>query len=413
MANVEQWVNLPKQAIFVEDEVASMERAGFLHFECEFKKAKMANFKVRVVPHGSQAKYTKKEQKNPNFKLRRIPAQSNGSGKNIKLETDVYLPAAGGCEYKIEAKYKGKVVEASKIVETRRKLYYQVIKMKNMTVTVKTLTDHMEDEFWTSGKKYFVRLKQIPSKGEIAGFPNFDVSQQGQIPNLAKANYSNAKDPFCFALVLVDQLGRSKKSTVKKKVKIKKKSPTVAVSVTPHYLWVDLDPAGTAEAKWNFGGKFVDAGGASHPIDPAKITKNGRTSVNVDTSSLPDGAGGTIELNLKLVDYFRTGLSLSKNLICVATRATWAQRDDDEMKSTLVHEAGHKMGMVPGGGGKGLAKQSTYYQKNGGHCNFSVNTCVMFGSIHAGRSNRFCSVCEKSVRRLDLDASVLPGFVPP
>ena len=117
-------------------------------------------------------------------------------------------------------------------------------------------------------------------------------------------------------------------------------------------------------------------------------------------------------MRVKTVNRWRTGLSLGKNAICVATRAGWRQRGDDDMKSTLVHEAGHKVGMVPSGAARELPQQSTYYQLNGGHCNHSTNRCVMYGQIYQGRPNTFCSVCEKSVRRLDLDAASLPGFQP-
>ena len=410
----EQWVNLPKEDRFAEDGITK-ERCGKVTLEALFeKKGTPIQFKVKVTPGGNNAVYSRKEKGgNKNFRLRQITV-GLADDKSVLLEESIYLAAAGGDEYTIEAKdAAGNVVKAAFQLETRRKLYYQVIKMKNMTVTVGTLTSHLEDEYWTPGKKYYVKLKELPSKGEMPEHPNFDVPQQGNIPTLAKAQYSNAKDRFCFALVLVDQLGRSMRAQVSKAVTINSASPTVTMRVNPKYLWVDLDPAGTPEAVWNFGGTFTENNGTAHAIPVAAITANGRREVNVDTSALPNGAQGTIKLDLKLVDYFRTGLSLAKNMICVATRATWTQRADDEMKSTLVHEAGHKVGMVPGGGGGGLAKQSTYYQKNGGHCNFSTNLCVMYGEIHPGRSNRFCSVCEKSVRRLDLDANTLPGFDPP
>ncbi|MBI3776153.1 MAG: hypothetical protein HY273_11485 [Gammaproteobacteria bacterium] len=414
MAKVEQWVNLPKDKLFVEDEVTGLERVNFVHVECEFKKAKPANFKIRIVPLGSQANYTKKERKNKQFKLQdHLPIQSNAAGKLVKLEKDIYLPAAGGNKFKIEAKYKKDVVMSDEI-ETRRKLYYQVIKMKGMTATVKTLTDHLEDEFWNTAHKHYIKLKQIASKGDISGFSNFDEHQQGQIPILAKAKYSNVRDPFCFALILVDQLAASeiKTNTLATKIDAKKTPVTVPVP-QGRFLWIDLDPPGTPEANWNFGGRFIENGtGKVTAIDPKDITAVGKTAVKVDVKSLPNGAVGNIEVDLKLVNRFRTGLSLGKNVICVATRAVWKQRADSDMKSTLVHEAGHKIGMVPGGGVNSLDQQSTYYQAMGGHCNHAVNTCVMYGQIHAGRDNRFCPKCQESVRKLDLDASKLPGFTP-
>lgn len=417
MPKVEQWVNLPKDKRFVEDEIKALERVNFVHVECEFKKAKPANFKIRIVPLGSQAKYSKKELKKKQFKLQEhLPIQSNASGKLVKLEKDIYLPAAGGNKFKIEAKYKKDVVMSDEI-ETRRKLYYQVIKMRGMTATVKTLTAHLEDEFWNAANKHYIKLKQIPSKGDISGFPNFDRAggQQDKIPGLAKAQYSNVRDPFCFALVLVDQLAKSIEHDEEVKVTVSAKTPHVTFSIKGgQYLWIDLDPPNAPESKWNFGGEFIEDGtGKSYKIAEKDISNVGKTELKVDTRSLPRGSKGKIVVHVKEVEYFRTGLSFPKNIICVATRAEWTQRSDDEMKSTLVHEAGHKIGMVPDGLKGGLERQTTFYEKNGGHCNHSTNKCVMYGAIHSGRDNRFCPICQASVRKLDLDASKLPGFVPP
>jgi len=413
MANLEQWVNLPKDAVHVEDEIKSEERLGALHFEAEFEKASLTHFKVKVSPRGNKAKYSRKEKKrNANFKIHTFSSQTNTAQKKIKLETDVRLPAAGGNKFLIKAKYRKTIVQSKTFVETRRKLYFQVIQMKGMKVTVKTLTSHLEDEYWTPAKRYYIKLKEIASKGDISGYPNFDEHQQGELPGLARGNYSNIKDPFCFAIILVDQMAASEKPKSKKTIVVDHKIPQVLVSTTKP-IWKDLDKAGSPEEKWNFGGSFIESvSGKITTIDPQDITYVSKYLVKVKSASLPDGIKGTVELELKLVNRFRTGLSLGKNAICVATRAQWTQRDDGQMKSTLVHEAGHKIGMVPDGDDGGLDKQTTFYYKRGGHCNHGKDTCVMYGTIHAKRSNRFCSDCEDSVRRLDLDASKLSGFEP-
>ena len=410
---VEQWVNLPKEDKYAEDGITK-ERCGKITLDVIFEKDnKPIQFKVKVSSVGSDnATYTRKERANINFKLREVAAGLSDK-KNVLLEESIYLPAAGGNKYKIEAKdVHGNAVKAPMEVETRRKLYYQVIKMKGMKANVKTLISHLKKEFWNTGKKHYIKLKQIGSKGDINSFPNFDEHQQGNIPGLAKKMYSNKKDPFCFVLILVDQMAASERPfppLEKAGVTITKSPITVT---TPKPIWYDLDPSGSPETKWNFGGRFIPDNPLIHSvtIDSKDITYVSKYKVSVVTGSLPKGEKGTITLDLKLVNRFRTGLSLGKNAICVATRADWKQRDNDEMKSTLVHEAGHKIGMVPAGEPRELAKQSTYYENRGGHCNHNVDKCVMYGMIHDHRDNRFCSVCNKSVRRLDLDASKLAGF---
>lgn len=190
-----------------------------------------------------------------------------------------------------------------------------------------------------------------------------------------------------------------------------KKGEPVSILILKN-LWLNLDKPDISEAKWLFSAKFVEDG-TGRIFDLVKhVVPDGKHKVKVDTNNLPDKAKGKIELDVKVVDRFRTGLSYNNNLICIATRSEWEQRIDDDMKQTLVHEAGHKIGMVSNGKGKSPKKQTTHYYMRGNHCNFNTNTCVMYQSIHPSVSNRFCSVCNKSVAKLDLDASQLPGFTP-
>lgn len=415
---VEQFVNILKQDMFTKDnDGLTLDRCGrTIKIEVTFEKANMPiGYKVKVTPVGNDnATYTKKEQKqNPNFKMTRGTAGASDE-KTVIIEDTIQLPAAGGNKYKIEAKdAKGNVVQTPIEIETRRKLYYQVIKMQGMQATVSILTDHLEKEFWESAKHY-IKLVQIPSKGDISGFPNFDEHQQNQIPSLAKNQYSRERDPFCFAIILTDQLAASGESDISGAVTVNSRAPNETFQVpNSGFLWLDLDPPNSAESRWYLGGRFVETStGRTYPIPSGAVAPIGKTAVSVNTSSLPNGSVGIIELKVKVVDRFRTGLSFGKNVICVATRAGWQQRANDDMKSTLVHEAGHKIGMVPDGSAGGLSKQGTYYQRNGGHCNYLTDKCVMYGMIHPGRDNRFCPKCQVSVRKLDLDGSKLPGFVP-
>ncbi len=402
-----QWVNLPKFERFVEHDVDSEERLGGLRFECEFAEAQPARFQVRVRIEDDAASYSGREKRgNLHFKLINAGGQFAEGDGSPHMINRVWLPAAGGNVYRIEAKYRNEVTEGEHTVEAVRKLYFQVIKMETMTVDVDVLKNFLIAEFWNEDRKHFLELKETPSGGDMPHHPNFTRATQSRIGGLVRAQYSNIKDPYCFVLVLVDQLATPAdiEPTTKTGVTIDHASPTETVS-TANAIYTNLEPLTEPVATWYYGGSFVpDDGGPRTHVYGRTVTITGRRQVTVDTSSLPDGATGLLRLNIKTVLLFRTGVSLGdNNAICVATRSFWRQRADDKMKATLVHEAGHKVGMVPGGATGGLDRQGSYYRRNGGHCNHAGNTCVMYGIISNDRDIHFCPVCSRSVRKLDLD----------
>src|SRR5512143_2749325 len=113
MAGDEQWVNLPKAGKYVEDGIPSQERLEAAHVECSFEKASQAGFRVRIFPVGDHARYTAAESaRNPNFRVRITGKATNDGAKKVRLEKDIFLTAAGGNEYKVQAKYKKKEVES-------------------------------------------------------------------------------------------------------------------------------------------------------------------------------------------------------------------------------------------------------------------------------------------------------------
>lgn len=413
-----QWVNLPpaddgsiKQATFSGGDVSGVDVMGRdVFIEAQFDDKEAASLAIlEVKPDGDNATYDAAEASvAADVKPKASVTEKGVARFGIKVAT------AGGDKYNLVIKDKAGAEKKTDEVETRRQLYYQVIKMKGMTATEATLTSHLESEFWNTGKKHYIKMVKVASRGEMDAVSNFDEHQQSKIPALAKAQYNGEKDPYCFALVLVDQLAASDKEVVSK-ASVRKAEGKVELNAR-NWLWLDLDGAAAPEAKWVLEATFAEDSGSTIDL-AAHVTAVGSAPTKklaVDLSSLADGAKGTVTVKVKVVDRFRTGLSLGSNFICVATRATWAQRDSEQMKSTLVHEAGHKVDMVPAGGGPGgLKRQSTYYELRGGHCNHATDKCVMYGVIHGGRSNEFCDVCKVSVRRLNLDARKLPGFQPP
>jgi hypothetical protein len=122
---------------------------------------------------------------------------------------------------------------------------------------------------------------------------------------------------------------------------------------------------------------------------------------------------GTIRLVVNVVNRMRAGLSFGGgNLICVCTRAWWSAASQAEQNQVMIHEMGHKIGMVPNN--NDLDRLSNQYDNSGhvgSHCHAGVSartnysgasgsTCVMFGSTN-GRT-AFCSDCAGAVKKQDI-----------
>ena len=133
---------------------------------------------------------------------------------------------------------------------------------------------------------------------------------------------------------------------------------------------------------------------------------------------------GRLRLHLRTIAYWRGGTSIPQgNMVCIATQVQWAPKSTDQMNQVLIHELGHKIGMVPPGGDYAacdLDRPPNQYENrghNGSHCHAGLGlldnyratregmTCVMFGSTSGPTT--FCGDCAPCVRRRDLGA----GFV--
>ncbi|MBI4955387.1 MAG: hypothetical protein HY908_25415 [Myxococcales bacterium] len=165
---LEQWVNLDKDPKWVEDDITSEARVGHLHFEAKFSKgAKLVNFKIKVKEQPNNATYNAQEKaRNLNFTVQQgAGAASNLSKKTVKLERNVSLPAAGGNEYIVRAKYKQEQVESTKAVAARRRLFYYSVKMDSATLPAAeaigdpaTILTNLETDYWDPAKNYYLKL---------------------------------------------------------------------------------------------------------------------------------------------------------------------------------------------------------------------------------------------------------------
>ena len=451
---LEQWVNLQKNSVYTKDgDGIVIDRCGEVKVEAMFLKDDIPiSFKVKVTPVGSDnVKYTKKEiRRNPKFKL--IKGRMGISDKkNVLLEESIQLPAAGGDKYKIEAKdSNGKVVASTMEVETRRKLYYEIIKMKGLSVP--TSFAKFEDEYWSASKNYFIKLKNI---GESIMSKIHNIGNQADQDRLvleAKKVYKGkkydqgpkgSKETLVAAVLFTDHLAVKEESPLLElpvqSSRVQGKDSAVSIAYASpgqgrmlHPLWRKIVPG---DNSWFIEATFTDHNGGKHVLDytthvtegPVSIGSDGISTIIFKSNCFPSSFFssptniGKLSFKVNAVNRMRAGLALGdNNTIVICTKAWWRPTSNDEMFDVMIHELGHKVGMVPIGVAKGLDKTATAYTgqgHRGPHCqngytyNASSNPrwsddptgvkCVMYGSTNG--EGEFCTVCGKALRKVDCD----------
>jgi len=457
---VEQWINLTKDSKFVADEIPNDKRLGELHYELTFAKAILAEYKVKVEPVDA-ATYTADEMnRNLRFTLQHSRVSNNSGKKKLKVDDTITLPAAGGGEFKVKAKLKKKVVEAEKIFTVRRKLFYQVMQMTGLTASA---TGSMEQSFWNPGKKYYIKMKREGGVPSVPMIHNLHTNNEHHnfITNARAAFSLKSKGECAYAIVFVNYIaepGRfAQQATVPVDLGSKlfnRGSGTEVTIPVDECLWHDIDPADDLAKKWLIGGtvKFQEAGSTTWrniPLNPDDFS--------VDTSSPQYTYGGHKKIKIRLEtsvgqNWFsrkkgtlRVKLTLMNApgwtngfayrdlpLIAIAKKVIWQDQPGNTLAYTLVHEVGHKVGMVPDGQHLLPKAPTTLYgdqphnqnSHTGPHCSLGAvyaggywsgaPACVMFGANGAWAGtvlnhapDTFCGECEQALRKMDLHVSSL------
>lgn len=465
----EQWVNLPKEERFAEDGITT-ERCGKITLDVTFENDKqLVLYWVKVTAVGDDnATYTPQEEgRNSNFKVTKTVSVSDK--KNVLLEESIQLPAAGGNKYKIEAKdFFGNEVASSTEVETRRRLYYQVISMASVPYPNSLST--FEDAFKEEAKKFFIELKEKEDGRNKMRFIKTVHSGNGtKFRDEARKVYGVSRyEPYAVAVVFSNYIAEKKFYHYRDEVDITlpsrlfswgDKEVTVRLTDTngdPVYVWHNLEGGDYDDRKGWLAGSVVFRTASGKPITVPKK--------DVSLTGSKTGAwGGYSELKIKLnapglrnvfteqkgkfdfsvlvVKGFSGGFSYTfMNLITVATKGWWNPNTKKKMLQILNHEMGHKVGMVADGTGLAPDKPTKLYGENRGvndrghkgpHCGKGCNWngatekwsgvpgCVMFGATglfdtatktYSASPDTFCGECAKVVRKLDLDGSNLPGL---
>ncbi len=472
MAGDEQWVNLPKQGKYVEDGIPSEKRLEAVHVEAEFEKASPAGFWVNVTPVGDHVRYSASERgRNPNFRVRILGKTSNDGAKKVKVEKDIFLTAAGGNEYKVQAKRKKKEVQSEKVLKVRRKLFYQVMRMRGIRAAS---TATMIRAFWKPEKKFFIRMKKMGDNAEISYIRCLDdePATSHAFIRAAKRKWTLAgRKPYSFAIAFVDYIASRTDTVVRDQMHLELPRKighldwagaemTIRLN---QFLWFGLVPAEDRAKKWLIGGKFIFKPDGAAPGVQETIRFNrddvavagpdyrphgGKARVKVRLKGLAANRNwwtsrkGTwhVELKLRVVDGWTNGFAYNEiNLIAIADKAEWTDQTAALKAYTLNHEVGHKVGMVADGRGRAPDAPPRIYGQNRGvndqdhmgpHCQKGASwdgtkprgqrwtgapQCVMFGAdgitdaanVNHAAPSTFCSDCAKAVRKLDLSGNTL------
>ena len=212
-----------------------------------------------------------------------------------------------------------------------------------------------------------------------------------------------------------DCLAQGPRNKTLEKTGVSKRGGAVTISVPRgQQLWKNIDKS-VGAAKWNLGVKFEytkDGKDETFAVPEADVTST-YTDLIVTTRGFPDDVTGKITAEVNVAEGFHGGWSFTtQNIIVIASRGWYdTAYPEAKKKAIVIHEAGHKIGLVPNGDGS-LVEQSTLDKVNDPaatkfHCN--DRGCTMWWTTEFQKS-AYCAVCGKSVRKVDLYAPTLPGF---
>lgn len=431
-----QWVNLPKEAKWVDGtDIKNEDRLGMKpRLKVKFDINGNHPFKVKLLPPTGTAAYTDTEKaRNSNFRYTEIEENYTTDADGTKIiDGDFELVAGGGYEFQAQAKdERDNIVNTGNLI-TKRMFFYVEARMSGLT-SILGSTAPVEAEY----HNHFFKLKK-QSPVSIARQNNIGTGAESDTlaNNVTAAVNGDAaireKKPYLLTVAYTDHLAvKNANVTISKNaVNVGPGRPRVTIPIvarglrSPHsvatrYLWHDLVPG----ESWFVEAKFYKNGGGVTAIPASKVAHKGVgdfwNEVEVDVTGLTAGVG-RIEIKVNVVDRMRGGLAISGANTCVCTRAWWRNQSDSKQECTIIHELGHKIGMVADGSGNRPDKVATHYSGKGhvgDHCykgcaagqvsyddsaSLRASQCVIFGAVN--QKNAYCTNCEKAVKKLDINA---------
>lgn len=436
VASETQWVNLPSADKWVDGtDIKNKDRLTMKpRMKVKFDKEGSHSFKVKLlVPTGTAAYTATEKTRNSNFKYTETEKSYSTDADGTKIiKDDFELVAGGGYEFIAQAKDgKNKIVKTGKLT-TKRMFFYVEAKMTGLT-SILGSTAPIDTEY---NSHHFKLKKQtalsIARQNNIGTTADSNTLSSNVNAAVNASATVKAKKPYLLTVAYTDHLAVKNANVLisKSAVNVGPSKPNVVIpvaarglrapnSMATRYLWHDLVPA----ESWFVEAKFHKDGGGVTTIPTAKVTHKGTgnfwNEVEVDVTGLAVGVG-KVEVKVNVVDRMRGGLAFGGANTCVCTRAWWRNQPDSKQECTIIHELGHKLGMVADGTGKLPDKTTTHYSGKGhvgDHCykgctagqasytgsaNLSASQCVIFGAVN--QKNSYCTHCEKAVKKLDINA---------
>ncbi len=427
MPDLEQWVNVTRHTKWFGDGLTDVERTTeSVKVTIQFDKRERATGFLSVKPVSGNCTYTATEipRRNaiftlPNFNMRQFQTDDAG-----KFETNINVGSAGGNDFTISVKDGSGNELRSDVIKTRRKLYFQIIRMADVTAPTAANITSMKNEYWNTAKKIYLKMVEYAAGQTIPARVNYDYNLTGVVNSLkreARGVYDNSKVPNCFVAVMVNRVGGSGSETRAFSATIGASNYTLTTLKT---LMDIVDPAVNYYVRIN----WTKTGGVTQTITKPKCTRSGNNDIVIDTTGLARGAG-RISYTVKVIVNMVSGLSYGgSNFTVVGTRfvVSGSAYSSSYIMAVLVHEIGHKIGMVPGTQSDRVldiqtATQYTGHGHSGNHCSHGVTAsplpdplnigdpgvtpdCTMFGNAGVNTST-YCAECGKSLRKLDLRGS--------
>lgn len=442
--NAEQFVNLNADAKWVDNKIITSEdRLGHEpRLYVEFDLPGVSEFTLKAVGQSKNEIYTSDEKsRNAKFKFleaeKKYQTESNG-----KLTiTDAFIDIAGENKFHFEAEDSQGTKLKSKTLEVKRKLFIQEIKMsgdsgKTAASSIKTATKEFNKQGFEMETLTAVNMTEMENIG-----PSEEASYLSNVQAAYKTSDGKKKEPYTLTIGYTSNLAvkTTGQALSKTAVKVGPKAPKPKIkfaiagpgktnpAVSSKPLWQKII---TGEG-WFEKCEFKDAAtGVVTKIDEKhckaipvnSANPNFCIEVEVDVSKIATPQTGKLTLTVSWVDRMRAGLSFnSNNLICVCTKAYWQTMSASDQNEVIIHEFGHKIGMVPDGSGILPEKTATFYDSSKGHvgthchkgipagqarydsnADAALSACVMYGSTNG--HSAFCDNCSVAAKKQDVSA---------
>lgn len=440
-ADGEQFVNLDRDNKWVDNtSVKSLGRLGYKpKIFVKFDLPGVSEFTLKAIPDGGNETYTDEEKaRNSLFKFIEEEKTYQTESTGELVISDAFLSVGGESTFHFEVKDTQGTTLQTKKLKTLRKIFVQEIKMtgdagKSAASSISTV----ESEY----KKQGFIVETLTEK-TMAEMENIGADDSATYKSAVKTAYQSSdgkkKEPFSLVVGYTSHLAVKTSGRQISKVNVPvgpgKASVTINIAgpgktnpaVKKKYLWQKIV---TGEGWFESATFKDDSSGVTTVIDekyctaiPVNSANPDRSSkVKIDVSKLTSGTG-TITLTVTWVDRMRAGLSFGgTNLICVCTKAWWKNKTSAQQNEVIIHEMGHKIGMVPDGTGKLPDKTDTFYDSTKGHvgthchhgipagqarydtsADASLSDCVMYGSTNS--QSAFCEHCAVAAKKQDINS---------